>query len=258
MIKGKDLILEANGTIAAAKSCEIGVNTDFIETANPENGSWKDYLPTINSWDASVNCLMAKMEDVDKLFDMQKAKQKFALSFFDADMMSFYQGYAYIKNLKVVGSTGSLATMTVSFQTTGELKRAQAQALNIKSTTDTYEQTTLDWTGSEVVVRSATQQEQAAGDYVIAYEFTSTVNTRVTALYKSLVVKGDLETIGPMIVQNKTSDILAASVLVNSERKEKSVVATANRGSLTLTMIMNYNEAFLPYQFITLKKQITQ
>ena len=258
MIHGKDLILEANGTIAAAKSCEIGVNTDFIETANPENGSWKDYMPTINSWDASVDCLMAKMSDVDKLFDMQKAKTRFALSFFDADMMSFYQGYAYIKNLKVVGSTGSLATMTVSFQTTGELKRAHAQTINLKSTTHTYTQRILDWTNGELEVRENTQSEAQDGGYVIAYEFNSTVNTRVTALYKSVVVKGDVETVGQMIDDKNTSGILANAVLVNPNREEKSVVATANRGSLTMTMIMNYSEAFLPYQFITLEKQITQ
>lgn len=259
MIHGRNLILEYNGSaIAAAKSCEVGVDTDFIEVASPTNGTWKEYVPTTQGWEASAGCLVAEMNYVDMFFDIQKAKSLLSLAFFDADLMSFYQGQAYIKSLKVTGQIGNLATMSVLFQTSGELSRAQAQVLNIKSTTNIYAQRILDWTGSGVEVRENTQTEQEAGGYVIAYEFTSTVNTRVTALYKSLVVKGSMETIAPMIIQNETSDILAAAVLVNSEPKEKSVVATTNSGSLTLTMIMNYNEAILPYQFVVLKKQITQ
>ena len=53
MIHGKDLILTIDSqynqtkALAASKSCEVDVNTDFIETASPTDGAWKQFTPTI-------------------------------------------------------------------------------------------------------------------------------------------------------------------------------------------------------------------
>ena len=53
MILGKNLILTVGDDsrgLAASKSCDLSIDTDFIEVCSPVNGSWKEYLPTINSW----------------------------------------------------------------------------------------------------------------------------------------------------------------------------------------------------------------
>lgn len=61
MIKGKDIIIRnSNGTavIAAAKSCEINVQADVIETASATSGTWKQNRAGRLSWSVSINHLL--------------------------------------------------------------------------------------------------------------------------------------------------------------------------------------------------------
>ena len=64
MIKGKDIIiLNSNGTavIAAAKSCEINVQSDVIETASATSGTWKQNRAGRLSWSVSINHLVMSL-----------------------------------------------------------------------------------------------------------------------------------------------------------------------------------------------------
>ena len=123
MIHGRDLILSINGTpIAASTTCDLSIDTDFIEVCSPTGGAWKEYLPTQHGWDVSAGCLMASMEHFDQLLTMQKNKQRLELSFYDQGLQVFYKGDAYIKKLSTTGTLGNLAKMSVAFQACGELK----------------------------------------------------------------------------------------------------------------------------------------
>lgn len=255
MIKGRDLILAYNGMpLAASKSCKVDTDSDYIEVCSPTDGTWKDYIPTTQGWGASADCLVADMEDVDRLFDYKKSQTLLSLQFYDSSLMSFYSGSAYIKKLSITGNVGSNVTMSVIFQPTGELVRTQAQVLNVRNGGEGYEQTVLDWSGSEVVVRSNSSGDFDEGRYIIAYELTITKDTRITALFPSIVVKKSLSTIGPMIINNDTQGILANAVMVNYGNARKSVVVPVPRGSETVTLIVNYYQAHLPYNFIYLSK----
>ena len=255
MTKGRDLILDYNGTpLAAAKSCKVDTDSDYIEVCSPTDGTWKEYIPTTQEWGASADCLVAEMEDVDKLFDYKKNQTPLSLQFYDTSLMTFYSGRAYIKKLSITGNVGSNVTMSVVFQPTGELVRAQSQVLNLRDVGESYEQTVLDWSGSEVVVRSNSREDYEEGRYVVAYELTVTKDTRITALFPSIVVKGSLSTIGPMIANNNTQGILERAMIVNYGNTRKSVIVPVTRGSETVTLLINYYQAYMPYNFIYLSK----
>ena len=54
-LKGKHLIIKMGGTaIAAAKSCDINIQAEEIETAIPSTGVWRTAKPGRKAW--SVNC----------------------------------------------------------------------------------------------------------------------------------------------------------------------------------------------------------
>ena len=61
MVQGRNLILALNNTaIAAAKSCSLKVQQNFIEACSPTSGRTKKKIPTDYLWDLSCDCLMAK------------------------------------------------------------------------------------------------------------------------------------------------------------------------------------------------------
>lgn len=125
MVHGKDLILSIDGTvIAAAKSCDLDLQTDFIEVCSPIGGQWKNYIPTTNSWGCSASALCTTMEYFDQLEQLWHDRTKVTLRFWDEEMWCLYKGYAYISNLKTSGPVGSLVSLQAQFQTLGELEKA--------------------------------------------------------------------------------------------------------------------------------------
>lgn len=62
IIQGRHLIIKAGGVaIAAAKSCDINVDCDEIETATTDGGSWRTALLGRKSWSVSTNQLMTSI-----------------------------------------------------------------------------------------------------------------------------------------------------------------------------------------------------
>lgn len=59
VIHGKDIIIMANGTaIAGAKSCEIQVQTDTIETSSPTSGKARTFIPGRYTWEVKTGHLL--------------------------------------------------------------------------------------------------------------------------------------------------------------------------------------------------------
>ena len=55
IIHGRNLIIKINGTaIAGARSCEINVEGEQLETASPDTGTWRTFLAGRKEW--SVTC----------------------------------------------------------------------------------------------------------------------------------------------------------------------------------------------------------
>ena len=59
---GRNLIIKAGGVaIAAAKSCDINVQCEEIETSSPSTGAWRTALTGRKSWSVSTNQLMTSI-----------------------------------------------------------------------------------------------------------------------------------------------------------------------------------------------------
>ena len=136
MIHGKDLILTINSeyaqnvALAASKSCEVEVNTDFIEVASPTDGAWKQYVPTYLSWGLSASSLLAYPETYNTLFAYQTNKTKLTVRFFDPDLGIYYKGNTYISNLRNTATVGSLVKISLNFQPTGPLTPATVNTIS--------------------------------------------------------------------------------------------------------------------------------
>lgn len=135
MLQGKDLILAIDipngGTraIAAAKSCDFELNTDFIGICAPHgSGGWKHNKPTTLSWSVSSSCLVADQADVETLMDLQIAKTPLLLRLYDTELKTYRKGYAYIASIKESGSKGDLVSLSISFTPAGALEKATSES----------------------------------------------------------------------------------------------------------------------------------
>ena len=220
MILGKNLILtvgdESRG-LAASKSCDLSIDTDFIEVCSPVNGSWKDYLPTINSWSASVDMLVASLSDHKALLKKQATKEKLMCCFFDTDLQEFYKGYCYIKGLQIKGTIGGLATMGVTLQPTGALEWAEEQ--DVYTTTGTK----ID---SKALVMSGTQISISANSNlnVFVKEVSLTGDTRVTLYKQGAVVKGDATTVASWITNDDVRSLNDNIILSNINIHDTAII----------------------------------
>lgn len=135
MILGKDLILSTPsvGVIAAAKSCQIKLNTDFIEVCAPTDGAWKQYKPAINSWEVSCEMLITTAGGLNSLRSLVANHTIFQIRFYDSGTNILWGGATYIKSFDVTGRVGSLATLSVSFQPSGKLYTSEWETVNLGS-----------------------------------------------------------------------------------------------------------------------------
>lgn len=59
IIHGKDIIIMAGGTaIAAARSCDIQVQTDLLEVSSPTTGKARTYIPGRYTWQVKISNLI--------------------------------------------------------------------------------------------------------------------------------------------------------------------------------------------------------
>lgn len=209
MILGRNLILtlgdESQG-LAASKSCNLSVDTDFIEVCSPVDGSWRDFLPTVKSWSASVDTLVASLSDHKKLLQKQNNNEKLVCCFFDQNLQEFYKGYVYIKGLQIKGTIGSLATMGVTLQPTGKLTWA--------------EETVVDMSRSGIVVENRVISNNGSisaivGRNLVLNEIVMSAYTRISLPTGAVLVKGDATTVAGYITDLETDRFRMATYVAN-------------------------------------------
>lgn len=62
ILHGRNLIIKAGGVaIAAAKSCDINVQCEEIETASPSTGEWRTAITGRKSWSVTTNQLVTSL-----------------------------------------------------------------------------------------------------------------------------------------------------------------------------------------------------
>lgn len=241
MILGKNLILtvgdESRG-LAASKSCYLSIDTDFIEVCSPVNGSWKEYLPTINSWSASVDTLVASLSDHKVLIKKQDNKEKLMCCFFDTDLQEYYKGQCYIKNVQIKGTEGSLASMVVSLQPTGPLELSEEVIVDMQDgESETGVALSYDQITNRVLIGYS-----LTGSGVLIKEIMIDNDTRITLDDFGVVVNAngylDVKT---MLTNKDSSALNAAAVLINSKGSEKSVILKKQSASYNVYALVNSN-----------------
>lgn len=240
MILGKNLIMTMGSIsqgLASSKSCKLEISTDFIEVCSPTEGSWKEYLPTVKGWSASVDCLVARMSDHRTLLQLQDSNTRLACCFYDTDLQEFYKGYVYIKNLNITGSVGGLVTMSVSLQPTGKLEWAEEQAIDMTTATEVADKS-IQWIGG--LSGDAFSIMSMSDVNIMIHELTLTTDTRIT-IGKGIVVNADAATVTTYIGNKNAQSINAAAILINSTTAEKSVVVKT-QSAIVVTVICNEDD----------------
>lgn len=250
MILGKNLILtvgdESRG-LAASKSCNLSIETDFIEVCSPVDGSWKEYLPTINSWSASVDMLVASLSDHKALLKKQDNKEKLMCCFFDINLQEFYKGYVYIKGLQIKGTIGGLASMSVSLQPTGKLDWAEETDINMKQGVLVKDRYMLFNFTNDVMI----QPSMGGGIYL--QELSITQDTRITLPSRGMVINANASNAATMIKQYKDSLLNANAIMSNGiANTSKSVVVKKQASAYPVTILVDSNDSSQPV--ITLSK----
>lgn len=236
MIHGKDLILTINSqynqtkALAASKSCEVDVNTDFIETASPTDGAWKQFIPTILSWGLSASSLLAYPETYNTLFNYQTSKTKLTARFFDPELGIYYKGDVYISNLRATGTVGSLAKISMTFQPTGPLTPA---TVNVISCDQEQSGKSILWAnGVPVLIQTS------APGYSLDYQgltLTAAKTCITTKHAKMIVLRESASSVITKIHQGVAmSEFLSTAVLVDGVGG-KSVIVDAG----TYTVLIN-------------------
>ena len=122
MILGKNLILAIGNTpLAASKSCRVSKSKSFIEVASPTASTWESFIPSKKGWSMSADCLIGTMEAYKTLDAAWKNDTALTIRFYNTEYDENETGTAYIENLELTASNGSLATMSVSLKGSGEL-----------------------------------------------------------------------------------------------------------------------------------------
>lgn len=124
-IKGNDVLLFAAGNaIAGAKSCEIELECDLIETSSPTSGEFRSYISSRKGWSASGSFLLddslgfSSMVSVGQTYTIQVGKVTAGTRTLGADKVS---GSAICTYCKITATRGNITQMSLKFQGTGAL-----------------------------------------------------------------------------------------------------------------------------------------
>lgn len=121
VIHGRNLIIRVDGTaIAGAKSCEINVDGEQIETASPSKGTWRTFLAGRKEWSVSCGFLIpasgtplkseAAMVNTTVTLTVQSGLSGDTLT-----------GEAIVKAWKASGTIGNLSQGSFQFRGNGAL-----------------------------------------------------------------------------------------------------------------------------------------
>ena len=127
MIHGDDIYVttDINGTqqpIAAAKSGDFDISQDFIKACAPNSGRTFQKIPTTYDWSVSCDCLMATSQYAKQLIDAVRNGTKYTLQFIVCGFKVV--GDIYVKSCRIQASKGNLSKLSVSFESSGDLRDA--------------------------------------------------------------------------------------------------------------------------------------
>jgi len=129
IIHGRDLILSINNVaVGGARSCEIMVQTDEIETSSASQGGWKEYIAGMKGWSLTCSHFITLYDDDNSPrnsdligapgFVGQTVSVKFWVR---GDSENFLTGSAIVKSWKGTGTIPNLSQGSFSFLGTGPL-----------------------------------------------------------------------------------------------------------------------------------------
>jgi predicted secreted protein len=130
LVKGENFIFYIFNTTwkmyVCARSGNMSINTDTIETTAPGNGNYKTFKPTVHSFTASIDGVISLNVTgsltLPELQALQLAKTKLLCRFTqtsqDGDVYT-KECYFYITNSTDTGSFDGVATFSLSLQGTG-------------------------------------------------------------------------------------------------------------------------------------------
>lgn len=145
-VLGKDLMLSVEAKVLAlATSCKLGLSAETIDTQSKDSGIWTEKDIKKLSWNASSENVFSADADAnsyDKLFALMIAHKPVTLKFgvvsnSDENEMpeggwtlgaGSYTGKAVITSLEANAPDGDKATLSISFEGTGPLKKETAPA----------------------------------------------------------------------------------------------------------------------------------
>jgi len=121
VIHGRKIIVKVGGTaIAGAKSCEISIKGDQIETASPTTGEWRDFIAGRKEWSVTCGHLIPAIGT--PLKSNAAMVNTVVTLIIETDMTGdTLTGQAIVETWKASGTVGNLATGTFQFRGKGAL-----------------------------------------------------------------------------------------------------------------------------------------
>jgi len=120
MLEGRNLLLFVdNVAVAGAKSCELDVQSDVIETCSPSVSGWSEYIAGIKKWTVSCGLLIVDGDTIANGIDM--VGRQVSLRFSVRNSQDYITGNAIVTTWHVTGTLPNLAQGSFSFRGTGPL-----------------------------------------------------------------------------------------------------------------------------------------
>jgi len=121
IIHGRDLIVKLGGVaIAGARSCELNVSGEAIETSSPTQGRWRTYIPGRKGWSVTANHLVTAVAS-----NAAKVGTVVTLTFSKRDSSEVLTGQAIVTGWRCTGTLGNLSQGVFSFQGSGPLEEVE-------------------------------------------------------------------------------------------------------------------------------------
>lgn len=122
VIHGKDIqIQNYNGSsiVAAARTCEVSIQADIIETATPTSGTFRTFIAGRKDWSVSVGYLVASEDGAGILLNVGDTVH-IRILYTAANV--WLHGYAIIQQCRITANIGSLAQGSFVFKGSGPLE----------------------------------------------------------------------------------------------------------------------------------------
>lgn len=121
-IHGKDIQIQkydGSAIVAAARTCEVSIQADIIETSTPTGGTFRTFIAGRKDWSVSLGYLVTSG---DMTSDMLSVGNSVHLRILDMDAGEWLHGYAIIQQCRITANIGSLAQGSFVFKGSGPLE----------------------------------------------------------------------------------------------------------------------------------------